>query len=205
MRRHLLRVSTFTLPVLLSALVSAQNVFVFPAQSGSVTPTVFSADPFNQTAVVAGAGFASTFAFAGPGGKFYLVSNTSNGTIQVTNSTFSNLTTVANVVGVITAAMTPDAKHLLEVSSGGVLNIVDTSTDALVASGAFYGGAVFGLTTNNHSTKGYSILQTLSRSSVAIFDAPARAFLHTIPLGAATNAAGLSVAPTGVLYVSTPG
>src|SRR6266567_5204228 len=115
MRRRLLRVSAFALPVLISAFVSAQNVFVLPAQSGSITPTVFGADPFNQTAVLAGAGFATTFAFAGPSGKFYLVSNTSTGTIQVTDSTFSNLKTVANVVGVITAAMTPDAKHLFEV------------------------------------------------------------------------------------------
>src|SRR6266481_2594764 len=140
MRRCLLSAFAFVVPGLLAVSLSAQNVFVLPAQSGSVTPTVFNADPFNQAAVLSGAGFSTTFAFAGPSGKFYLVSNTSNGTIQVTDSSFANLHTAANVVGVLSAAITPDAKRIFEVSSGGILNILDTSTDTLTVNGSFYGG-----------------------------------------------------------------
>jgi uncharacterized protein (TIGR03437 family) len=202
MRRRLC-VSAFALPLLISACVSAQNVFVLPAQSGSITPTVFSADPFNQTAVLPGAGFASTFAFAGPGGKFYLVSNTSSGTIQVMDSTFASLRTVANVVGVITAAMTPDAKHLFEVSSGGVLNILDTSTDTLSATGVYYGGAIIDLTPSIDSTKGYAIVSLPFGFSVVVFDARTGATINTVTLGAASNATGVSVAQNGLVYVST--
>jgi len=165
---------------------------------------VFNADPFNQAAVLSGAGFATTFAFAGPSGKFYLVSNTSNGTIQVTNSTFANLQTAVNVVGVLAAAITPDGKRLFEVSSGGILNILDTSTDTLSANGAFYGGPIQDLAPSLDSTKGYAIISNLSGFSVAIFDSRAGASINTIPLGQVT-ATAISVAPTGLIYVSTQG
>jgi len=191
--------------VVLSTWLSAQNVFVLPAQSGSVTPTVFNADPFNQTAVLSGAGFATTFAFAGPSGKFYLVSNTSSGTIQVTDSTFANLHTAVNVVGVLAAAITPDGKRLFETSSGGILNILDTSTDTLTANGAFYGGPIQDLAPSLDSTKGYAIISALSGFSVAIFDARTGASINTIPLGITANATAISVAPTGLVYVSTQG
>jgi len=205
MRRRLLRAFALALPVVLSAWLSAQSVFVLPAQSGSITPTVFNADPFNQTAVLSGAGFSTTFAFAGPSGKYYLVSNTSNGTIQVTDSTFANLHTAANVVGVLAAAITPDGKRIFEVSSGGILNILDTSTDTLTVNGSFYGGPIGDLAPSLDSTKGYATISNLSGSSVAIFDARTGAGINTIPLGPTANASAISVAPTGLVYVSTQG
>src|ERR1700692_689229 len=131
MSPRILRTSAFVLLGLLSGALSAQNVFVLPAQFGTTNATVFTADPFNQTAVLSTVGSAATFAFAGPNGKFYIVSNTSNGTVQVTDSTFANLRGIANLAGSVTAAMSPDGKHLVEVASGGLLNVIDTTTDTL--------------------------------------------------------------------------
>src|SRR5579859_3990788 len=100
MRSRLFSVRAFAVIMLLLSGLAAQDVFVLPGGSGTITPTVFSANPFNQVAVLSGAGFGTSFVFAGPGGKFYLISNTSNGTIQVTDGTFANLKTVGNVDGV---------------------------------------------------------------------------------------------------------
>src|SRR5579872_858246 len=153
MRRSLLSVCALTLPVLLLGSLRAQDVFAVPGGSGNITPTVFSANPFNQVAILSAAGFDTSFVFAGPGGKFYLVSNTSNGTIQVTDGTFANLKTVANLPGITDAFITPDLKHLFVVS-GQTVNILDTSTDAFSATSQLSG--ILDLASSLDSSKGYA-------------------------------------------------
>lgn len=203
MSPRLLRASAFALLGLLSGALSAQNVFVLPALFGTTNATVFTADPFNQAAVLSTVGSAATFAFAGPNGKFYIVSNTSTGTVQVTDSTFANLRGIANLAGAITAAMSPDGKRLVEVSSGGFLNVIDTSTDTLTIAAAYFGGQILDIAFSLDSTKVYVLVGTAQGNLVAVADLKTGLANLTVPVSG--TATGLSVGPNGVVYVSTQG
>jgi uncharacterized protein (TIGR03437 family) len=203
MSPRLLRTSAFALLGLLSGALSAQNVFVLPAQFGTTSATVFAADPFNQTAVLSTVGSAATFAFAGPNGKFYIVSNTSNGTVQVTDSTFANLRGIANLAGVVTAAMSPDGKRLVEIASGGLLNVIDTTTDTLTVASAYYGGQIIDIGFSLDSTKVYVLVSTAQGYQVAVADVKTGQASVTVPVSG--TATGLSVGPNGIVYVSSQG
>src|ERR1051325_3300295 len=105
----------FAFALLFSLSLAAQNVFVLPSGS-STNVTVFSADPFSQSAVlnVAAAGIT---VLAGPNGKYYIISNVGNGNATVavvtqnSDGTFSAVKNVASLLGALAAVMAPDGKH----------------------------------------------------------------------------------------------
>ena len=204
MRRGFPGISVFALLTLSSPLLPAQNVFVLPALSGSATPTVFTADPFNQAAVLSAAPPNASFALSA-NGKFYLVSNTNSNTVQVTDASFTNLHAVAggDLAGAVAAAVSPDGKHLFVVSSGGLVNIVDTSTDKVSQTSLYYNGPVLDLAPSLDSSRLFVLVTPSSGAQVAIADSTTGASNKSVNV--AGTATGLSVGPNGLVYVSTQG
>ncbi len=201
-RRRLLRGLVFAPLALFSFYLSAQDVFVLPSLTGSTSPTVFTADPFSQAAVINSAASNTSFAFAGPSGKIYLVSNTNTGTVQVTDSSFANLRTIINLSGAIYATITDDGKYLLVEAGGGLLTIIKTANDSVVNTNLFLSGTLIDLAVSIDSTQAFGLISSSAGLKVAVVNLSSGtlAASYAVP---GLNGSGISVAPSGLVYVST--
>ncbi len=201
-RRSLLRGLALAPVVLFFNSLPAQNVFVLPTLSGSTNPTVFTADPFTQAAVISAAATNTTWAFAGPANTFYLVSNTNEDTVQATGSSFSSLSTIANLTGATYAAITADGTRLLVESGGGLLTIIATSNNSIVNTDLFLGGTVIDLALSIDSARAFALVSSSAGLQLSVVNLSTGALIHTYALPGTTGT-GLSVSPSGLIYVST--
>ncbi len=199
------RIPAFALFVLLSTSVFAQDVFVLPGLSatGATNGAVFTPDPFAQAAALTTA-VNATYAFAGPAGKFYIVSNTSTNTVQVANGGFAALQTVANFIGASYAAITPDGTRLMVISSGGTLNIVNTTTDTVLASSVPLPGSVVDIAPSIDSTRAFALIGGANGNQLAVVNLVSGAIVTVVALPGGA-AIGVSVGPNGLVYVSEQG
>src|SRR5579884_3059017 len=200
MRRRLYCV--FVCAFVWAASLVAQNVFVLPSGTGS-SVTVFGADPFTQSASL-NVSPAGSFVFAGPNGKYYIVSNVGNGNptvaavTQNSDGSFGTVRNVGSFSGAVAADISPDGRYLV-VQSSNALNIIDTSADT--SQTVFYGGQIVDFAISADSKKAYVLNSTTTLNQVIALD------LKTATNGTSNAIQGtpsaISVGPTGRVYVST--
>src|ERR1051326_1379775 len=202
MTRRLYCVLAFTL--LFSACLAAQNVFVLPPSSSSAV-TVFSADPFSQTAVlnVTSSGIQ---VLAAPNNKFYIISNVGNGSPTVAavtqnpDGSFSSVKNVGSFIGALAAQMSPDGRRLVVQSSGG-LNLIDTSTDIVIP--VSLGGQIQDFAISADSSRAFVVNTSTSFNQIVAIDLKTGTTIATAPVIGTPN--NVAVGPTSRVYVSTTG
>ncbi|HLJ47759.1 MAG TPA: Ig-like domain-containing protein [Bryobacteraceae bacterium] len=208
-RRFLLSVCLF-FPAL-TPIVRAQNVFSLPgASSTGQNVSVFGADPLVLTSTLsAGAGSFLTVALPDLS-KAYIIANTSNATITALDKGFFNAHNVANLTQPATGAiLTPDGRRLIVLTvatgsgTGGTVHVFDTSTDVELVQGGLTSNYIpTDIAVSFDSTRAYVLNTTTNIGSI----------LSAIDTGSGQNignltiqgqASGVTLAPNGLLYVST--
>src|SRR5208337_4458984 len=142
------------------------------------------------------------WAFAGPCNTFYLLSNTNANTVQATDSSFANLSTIANLTGATYAAITADGKRLLVEAGGGLLTIIATNNNSIVNTDLFLGGTVIDLALSIDSARAFALVTSSAGLQLSVVNLSSGTLDHSYKLPGLTGT-GLSVAPSGLIYAST--
>src|SRR5579884_880926 len=200
--RRILRNSALALLALACAgLAAGQNVFVLPGSGSSPTVTVVGANPFTSNGTFSG-GAAAVAVLPGPNGTFYIVANTTSNCVTAVNSSFSTVTPVASCgVGATQAIETPDGKRLVVVM-GQFVQVIDTTTNNVLAFNTNIGGQIADIAASIDSSRVFVLANTSTGWQVVTVDM--RSGSVTTSVNVPVNATAISVAPTGLVYVSAP-
>ena len=145
------------------------------------------------------------------GSKYYVIAN--GVPVSTMDPSFSIITQIAGSISVAptTAALTPDGRKLI-VAAGNNIFVIDTSTDAVIApQGLALGGKIVDLAVNLDSTKAFALVQSpISSSSGTILSAIDLTIATpsvvgtslTLPGDLANPATGITIAPSGLLYLA---
>ena len=206
MNRRLNALALGALLLLCSAGLSAQNVFVTPAQAGfSPNVTVFGANPFSQAGAFAANQFA-TQVYTADGSKFYVVCT--NGVVFTVDSTFTNVRQIASLgpLAATASLLTSNGRYLVVATQS--VHIFDTSTDTEVTGvGINMNGTVVDMAVNLESTRLFVLVNPniqFGTQLVAIdLTTNPPSTLGAAPIGNLGIASAVSTAPNDLVYVST--
>ena len=180
------------------------NVFVVPGSTGS-TVGVYSTDPLGSLGTIQGSGSVSAV-YSLPSGHYYVVTGGSSSSVATFDSTLKPGAVISGLGTITGSAFSPAGNMLAVIGSTG-LNLIDTETDQVVATlnASSFGGAPYDMAFALNGGRLFVASTASGRiTAVDVTGAP-----EIVTTTASVTAGGqlpllLTVAPTGLLYVSAP-
>ncbi|MBC8164468.1 MAG: hypothetical protein H7Y20_01205 [Bryobacteraceae bacterium] len=190
------------LTCLVSQAAFARNIFVTSGDSANPTVSTINVQPFSfgaNTGAISG-GFA-VLPTSNPQ-KFYLISRSATDTVLVLEGRFPNVAVTKRLQtsgGASAARVTPDGRRIVVVGPNGVA-VIDTVSDLVVVQmGVIDAGSTpVSVATSVDSTRAYVVSASTGR--VTAINLTNNTIATSAQLN--INPSAVSVAPTGVVYVS---
>lgn len=182
----------------------ARNIFLTSGDFTNPLVSTFSSDPLSFGTSIGSVGGAFTVLPSGSASKYYAITRSATDTVVALEGRFPNLSVTRRVslnAEATGAAVSPDGRRLVVITTSGVA-VIDTGTDQVVFTATDVGSNLIDVAVSIDSTRAFVLSAGSSR-------------ITALNLGTTTTAGpsaqltstptGVTVAPTGVVYVSAEG